>query len=81
MKTTLESVADCIRETVSSGPVPIVRDTSAANVRGWDSLSHTMILLNLEERFGIIIPTERIITLESVGDLVDLIDELAALKG
>jgi acyl carrier protein len=47
-------------------------------VRGWDSLSQTMILLKIEDAFGIQIPVERAITLADVGQLVDLISDLTA---
>jgi acyl carrier protein len=65
-----------IRETVGCGPVTITRETRAMDVRGWDSLSHTMILMQLEDGFGIRLPMERVLTLGSVGELIDLIAEL-----
>jgi acyl carrier protein len=67
-----------IRETVLSGPVAITRDTRAADVRGWDSLSHTIVLMNLEDRFGVRMPMERVLSLRTVGELVDLIAELTS---
>ena len=67
-----------IRTTVSCGPVTITRATRAMDVRGWDSLSHTMILLNLEDGFGVRLPMDRVLRLRTVGDLVDLIAELQA---
>lgn len=74
---TLPIIADIIRETAASGPVEIGRGTTAAQVRGWDSLSHTMILVNIEERFGVRLPIERVMELASVGELVDLVVEVA----
>jgi len=66
----LEATARIIRETVQCGPVAITRDTRAMDVRGWDSLSHTMILMNLEDGFGVRLPMERVLGLGTVGDLV-----------
>ena len=74
----LKTTGAIIRETVQCGPVPITRDTCAMDVRGWDSLSHTMILMNLEDGFGLRLPIERVLRLSTVGDLVDLIAELKA---
>lgn len=72
----LDQTALIIRDTIQSGPVPISRATRAMDVRGWDSLSHTMILMNLEDGFGIQLPMDRVLRLGTVGDLVDLIAEL-----
>ncbi len=76
----LVETARIIRETVQCGPVPITRDTRAMDVRGWDSLSHTMILMQLEDGFGIQLPLERVLGLGTVGELVDLIAELKAMR-
>jgi acyl carrier protein len=74
----LNETGRIIRETVQCGPVAITRATRAMDVRGWDSLSHTMILMQLEDGFGIQMPMERVLTLGTVGELVDLIAELKA---
>ncbi len=71
-----QQTAVIIRDTIHCGAVPIGRETRAMDVRGWDSLSHTMILMNLEDGFGIELPMDRVLRLETVGDLVDLIAEL-----
>ena len=72
----LEQTGRIIRETIHCGPVPIGRDTRAMDVRGWDSLSHTMILMQLEDGFGVRLPLDRVLGLGTVGELVDLIAEL-----
>ena len=73
---TLDLVAETIRETLHCGPVEITRGTTANDVRGWDSLSHTMILMAVEDAFGITLPEERIFGLSTVGDLIDLVDDV-----
>ncbi|HRE04429.1 MAG TPA: acyl carrier protein [Opitutaceae bacterium] len=72
--------ADIIRETVRCGPVAITRATRAMDVRGWDSLSHTMILIQLEDGFGVRLPMDRVLRLGTVGDLVDLIAEVISSR-
>lgn len=74
----LKQAGDIIRETLQCGPVEITRATQAMEVRGWDSLSHTMILMQLEDGFGVRLPMERVLGLGSVGELVDLIAEMRA---
>jgi len=74
----LKQTGRIIRDTIRCGAVPITRDTRAMDVRGWDSLSHTMILMQLEDGLGVRLPMDRVLRLNTVGDLVDLIGELKA---
>lgn len=74
----LKKTGQIIRETIRCASAPITRATRAMDVRGWDSLSHTMILIQLEDGFGIRLPMDRVLRLSTVGDLVDLIAELIA---
>ncbi len=64
-----------IADTLQSGPLTLTRETRAQQVRGWDSLSHTMIILALEDAFAVQLPIDRTLTLKNVGDLIDLIAE------
>ncbi len=53
----------------------ISRATTSSDVKGWDSLSHALLILNVEEEFGIDLPLDRTYALANVGELVDLICE------
>jgi acyl carrier protein len=72
----LAQVGDIIRETFRQKDVEITRETTALDVDGWDSLSHTMLLLDVETHFGVRLPTEKVYDLADVGELVDLIAEV-----
>lgn len=72
----LQETGRIIREALQCGPVAITRATQAMDVRGWDSLAHTMILIQLEDGFNIRLPMDRVFGLATVGDLVDVIDEM-----
>ncbi|HVA26691.1 MAG TPA: acyl carrier protein [Candidatus Baltobacteraceae bacterium] len=54
----------------------IGRDTTSADVAGWDSLSHSLLLMAVEEQFAIDLPLDRVYEAQNVGELVDLIDEV-----
>ena len=71
----LARISSVVSDTLQSGPVTLTRDTKAMHVRGWDSLSHTMIMIALEDAFACTLPVERTLALKNVGDLVDLIAE------
>ena len=47
--------------------------TNALDIEGWDSLRQIMILVNVEERFGIKFTTREMDGLGNVGELVSLI--------
>lgn len=77
----LIKAAQIIRDTIGCGPVEITRTTRAMDIRGWDSLSHTMVLMQLEEGFGVQLPMDRVLRLGNVGEMVDLIAELLSSGG
>lgn len=54
--------------------IQVKPDLSAQNVDGWDSLTHIRLLLTIEKAFKIKFSTSEIGKLESVGDLVSLIE-------
>lgn len=68
-------VAEIIRKTFQQPDVEITRETVALDVDGWDSLSHTMLILDIEKRFGVRLPADRVYDLADVGELVDLVAE------
>lgn len=76
----LRRLTKVVRSTVPCGDVPLTRETRAMDVRGWDSLSHTMILVALEDEFDLTFPTERVLAVGNVGQLMDLITELILQK-
>lgn len=52
--------------------------TTSADIEGWDSLSHAMLIMGIEEEFKLTLPFDRIYQLDNVGALVRLIRELDA---
>lgn len=69
----LNRVGDVLRATFKQPNAIITRETTADMVSGWDSLSHAMLLMRMEEVFVIrFVPTE-VVELENVGDLVDVV--------
>ena len=47
--------------------------TTAADVDGWDSISHTMLILEIENRLDMHLDPEATIGVETVQELFDLI--------
>lgn len=52
----------------------ITDTTTAAQVPGWDSLSHVNVILGVEKRFKVHFNNIEILRLKTVGDLQRLVD-------
>ena len=50
--------------------------TTAADVEGWDSLTHIMLLSAIEDEFGIKFDMKAVQGLKDVGAMVELIESL-----
>lgn len=67
----LLKVAETIRETFGVDDIEISRTTVADDIPGWDSLSHTILMLTIEQAFGIELASST--AYSNVGDLVEVI--------
>lgn len=71
----LSRLTAVIHETFGDDSVEITRETIAEDVPGWDSLSHTILMLSIEDAFGVSIPAGSR-AFANVGELVDSIERL-----
>jgi acyl carrier protein len=53
---------------------PIEDDTLAAEIPGWDSLSHASVILAVEKAFGVRFSNVEVLKLNKIGDLQRLLD-------
>jgi acyl carrier protein len=56
-----------------SDPSQICREATAADVDGWDSLAHTVLMVRLEKRLGMRISERVAAKAGSIGELIDLL--------
>ncbi|MFY9560036.1 MAG: acyl carrier protein [Terriglobales bacterium] len=56
----------------------IADSTAAAEVPGWDSLSHVNVVLAVEKYFGIRFRNVEVLRLKNIGDLQRLVDSKLA---
>jgi len=54
--------------------IEITRDTTAADIDQWDSITHLDLITATEEAFSIEITGFDVMALKNVGDLLDLIE-------
>jgi acyl carrier protein len=53
---------------------PIETETQAAEIPGWDSLSHASVILSVEKAFGVRFSNVEVLKLNNIGDLQRLLD-------
>lgn len=75
--TLLTRVGRVIGETFGDDSLQVTRDTIAEDVPGWDSLSHTILMLALEDEFGITLPSDT----KGFANVGQLVDTIAAVSG
>ena len=51
--------------------------TTAADVPGWDSLTHITLIGTIEDEFDIKFPMKDVVHMKNVGELVDKVIELS----
>ncbi len=66
-----EKVIALIEEALNVPAGTITENTLIADVEEWDSLAHVMIIGELEEKLGIVLPLEEAIELTGVKELFE----------
>lgn len=69
-------VVQAIVECFGCDPAEIADDTVAADIEGWDSLGHTVLMMRIERLLGFKIPEIVAANAENVGDLVAKLEQL-----
>ncbi|MDR1330414.1 MAG: acyl carrier protein [Oscillospiraceae bacterium] len=75
--TTLEKVAKAVADRTGREVSEITAETDVREDLGMDSLDAVELLMELEEEFGITLPSEKTADLKTVGEIAALIDALA----
>lgn len=72
----LEQIRDILTESTGAAPEDIVPEASLAEDLDIDSLAAVELALALEDAFGIEIPDEELTALNTVQDVLDLVEKL-----
>lgn len=75
---TLQALTEVFREIFENDTISLSPTTTANDVEGWDSLSHSILISAVELRFNIKFSMREILRLKNVGELVQLIDSKLA---
>lgn len=69
-----QGIFKVIADTFQCDPSLVTRATQSEDIDGWDSLSHTVLLLGIERQFGLRLDD----SVFDVADVGGLIDHVAA---
>ena len=72
LKQRLRSV---FRSVFSDEGIEIDESTTASDIARWDSLSHIHLILAIEKEFSVRFTTREVRSLNSVGDLIRMIEQ------
>lgn len=76
MDSVLERVNKVFKIVFGDENLVVTEKTCADDIEGWDSLQHINLLTMLEKEFQIEFDIDQIISLENVGDMVRVIEEI-----
>jgi acyl carrier protein len=71
----LDALTEIFRDVFDDPALVISADTTAEDIKGWDSVAHINIVVATEIRFNVKFKTSEIEELKNVGELVNLIQK------
>lgn len=63
----LNTIADVLK-------AEIKENTKKSDISSWDSLKHIQLIMKIEEKYAVEIPIEKVPEIDSVSDILRLID-------
>jgi acyl carrier protein len=74
MDDTLTKVQDAFKAAFDIDPQLVSVETRAEDIPAWDSVGHLSLAANLEEIFGITLDVDELMEMESVRDIVRIVN-------
>ncbi|MBQ8605527.1 MAG: acyl carrier protein [Clostridia bacterium] len=72
-----ERLNEVFRDVFDDEEITVNDETTAADIDGWDSLMHITLISAVEDEFDISFNMKDVVKMKNVGDMADLIEELA----
>jgi acyl carrier protein len=76
----LTKVQQAFKNAFDVDPQAVTIDTTASDISAWDSVGHLSLAGNLEEIFGISLDVDELMEMESVREIVRIIDTKLSKK-
>ena len=69
----LAKLSTIMRDVLDDPSVTLTRDTTAADIVGWDSMTNITFVVEVERQFGVKFKTAEIEEMSHVGDMLDIV--------
>lgn len=69
----LASTTIVFRDILKKDNLKLNRNSTAADIEGWDSWAHINIIVSIEKNFNIRFSADEASSLKNIGELIDLI--------
>jgi len=69
-------IVEMLTKQLNKKPADVTAEKRIKEDLGADSLDVVEILMNVEDKYGITVPDEKLMVVKTVGDLVKMIDEM-----
>ena len=69
----LEKITEVVRDQLDVDDITLAESTVSSEVDGWDSLANVRVMIAVEQAFGVRFSTAQIASVNSVGELVEII--------
>lgn len=74
MSDVLHRVTEVFHDVFNDHDLLITPETSAKDISEWDSIMHVSLIIGIEKKFGVRMTSAEVTRLQTVGDLVRLIE-------
>jgi acyl carrier protein len=78
MNTTVERVREIAAREFKIKVETLTADTDAADVGAWDSTTHLVLMMAIEDAFGISFELDEVVEMTTIGKIAEAIDAKAA---
>ena len=72
-KDVIAAITPIFRSVFEDDSLIVTRELDAAQVEAWDSLNHIALVVELESMANVTFSVEELASMETVGDLIDLL--------
>lgn len=76
MDNTFDRVERIVRTQFNIPNIVMSDSTTASDVAGWDSLSHALLLMSIEDEFEIEFDSSSVLESKNIGELIAIIERL-----